>query len=103
MSTTHPTTRAARPFFKLRAYPFNVFSSRLWFFDGNSPTNPLIASERRKIFPCRESLSDGPSSIYGRHRIAVVNFNFASVHFVAHLRLVGFGKVGGSVRYGTGK
>jgi hypothetical protein len=42
--------------------------------------------------------SDGPSSIYGRHRIAVVDFNFASIHFVAHLRLVGFGEVGGSGR-----
>jgi hypothetical protein len=28
----------------------------------------------------------------------VVDFNFASIHFVAHLRLVGFGEVGGSGR-----
>jgi hypothetical protein len=32
--------------------------------------------------------SDGASSIYGHHRIAVVDFNFASIHFVAHLRAV---------------
>src|SRR5215472_16815069 len=56
MGTTHPTTRATRSFFKLRAYPFDVFSSRLWFFDGSRPTNPLIAGERREIFPCPRAL-----------------------------------------------
>jgi hypothetical protein len=47
--------KGGTPPLKLRTYPFNVFSARLWFFDGNRPTNPLIASERRKVFPCCES------------------------------------------------
>ena len=40
---TNPTTRATHPFFKLRTYPFNMFSSRLRCFDRYDPANPLIA------------------------------------------------------------
>ena len=57
--TAWPATRAAHSFFKLRADPLNVLPSGFRFLDGDNPADPLIARERRYVFPRRKCLCVG--------------------------------------------
>ena len=57
VNTAYETARAAHPVVKLRAYPFKMFASGLRFLDGDHPTNPFIASERRQTFPYRQGFA----------------------------------------------
>jgi hypothetical protein len=57
MRTTHPTTRAAHPFFKLGAYPFNVFvctqgpicGGRLRFVERCCKSATVQVGRRRRV------------------------------------------------------
>jgi hypothetical protein len=51
MMAAGPTTRAAFSVYKLRARPFDPAASRLRFFGRLNPADPLVAPERRIIFP----------------------------------------------------
>lgn len=59
MWTAGPTTRTPRPFFKLRAHSLDVLPSGLVFLDGDGPADPLVARERRYVFPRVESRGVG--------------------------------------------
>jgi hypothetical protein len=49
--TAWPATRAAHSFLKLPADSLNVLPSGFRFLDGDNPTDPLIARQRRNILP----------------------------------------------------
>lgn len=49
--TPWPATRPAHSFLELRAHPLDVLPSGLRFLHRNHPADPLIARERRNVFP----------------------------------------------------
>jgi len=51
MRAAWPAARPSHPFFKLRAHPFDMLPPRLIFLDGDGPADPLVARERRYVFP----------------------------------------------------
>ena len=51
MSTARPTAGAAHAAFEFRESFPDADIPRLRFFAGDDPTNPLVACERRNIFP----------------------------------------------------
>jgi len=51
MWTTGPAARPPHSFFKLRAHPLYMLPPGLIFFDGDGPADPLIARQRRYVFP----------------------------------------------------
>jgi hypothetical protein len=59
MRAAGPAARPPHPFFKLRAHPFDMLSPCLIFLDGDCPADPLVARERRYVFPCRPRLRVG--------------------------------------------
>src|SRR5580658_4454404 len=59
MRTARPAARPPHPFFELRAHPFDMLPPCLIFLDGDGPANPLVACERRYVFPCRPCLRVG--------------------------------------------
>jgi len=59
MLTPRPAARPPHPFFELRAHPFDMLPPCLIFLDGDGPADPLVARERRYVFPCRECLRVG--------------------------------------------
>ena len=59
MRAAGPTARPPHPFFKLRAYPFDMLPPCLILFDGDGPADPLVPRERRYVFPCRSCLRVG--------------------------------------------
>jgi len=64
MRAAGPAAWPPHPFFELRAHPFDMLSPRLIFRDGDGPADPLVACERRYVFPCRPCLRIG----YERHQ-----------------------------------
>src|ERR1700756_2291541 len=56
MRTARPAARPPHPLFELRANPFDMLPSRLIFLDGDGPADPLVARERRYVFPGRQCL-----------------------------------------------
>lgn len=54
MNAAVPTARSALPFFEFRNRSFDVFLSGLRVLYGDNPAYPLIAGERRDIFPGRK-------------------------------------------------
>ena len=67
MRTAGPAARPAHPFFELRAHPFDMLPPCLIFFDGDGPADPLVARERRYVFPC------GPCLRVGRERLSEIS------------------------------
>ena len=59
MWTARPTARPPHPFFELRAYSFDMLPPCLLFLDGDGPADPLVARERRYVFPSRQCLRVG--------------------------------------------
>jgi hypothetical protein len=59
MRTARPAARPPHPFLELRAHPFDMLPPRLIFLDGDSPADPLVACERRYVFPGRQCLRVG--------------------------------------------
>jgi hypothetical protein len=53
MRAAGPAARPPHPFFKLRAHPLDVLPPCLIFLGRDGPTDPLVARERRYVFPCR--------------------------------------------------
>ena len=51
MNTTGPAAGSAHSALKLRECLLDTDTSRLRFFAGDDPANPLIARERRNILP----------------------------------------------------
>jgi hypothetical protein len=61
-TTECSSMRTARPphsFFELRAHPFDMLPPCLIFLDGDGPADPLVARERRYVFPSRQCLRVG--------------------------------------------
>lgn len=54
MYTTDPATRPTLAILQLRDGPFDVFLACQCLFDADSPTDPLIASERCQLLPYRQ-------------------------------------------------
>jgi len=50
-----PAAGTSHPFLQFRTHPRYVFLPHLRRFDRDDPANPLIARERRKAFPFRQS------------------------------------------------
>src|ERR1700676_2483501 len=67
MRTARPAARPAHPFFELRAHPFDMLAPCLLFLDGDGPADPLVARERRDVFPGRQRLR------VGRERLAEIS------------------------------
>ncbi len=67
MRTARPAARPPHPFFELRAHPFDMLPPCLLFLDGDSPADPLVARERRYVFPGRQCLR------VGRERLAEIS------------------------------
>ena len=63
MWTARPAARPPRPFFELRAHPFDMLPPCLIFLDGDGPADPLVARERRYVFPSRQCLRVGRESL----------------------------------------
>jgi hypothetical protein len=59
MRTARPAARAPHPFFEVRAQPFDMLPPCLIFLDGDGPADPLVACERRYVFPSRQCLRVG--------------------------------------------
>src|SRR5260370_37783983 len=59
MRTARPAARPPHPFFELRAHPFEMLPPCLIFLDGDGPADPLVARERRYVFPGRQCLRVG--------------------------------------------
>jgi len=59
MRTARPAARPPHPFFELRAHPFDMLPPCLIFLDGDGPADPLVARERRYVFPSRQCLRVG--------------------------------------------
>jgi len=51
MWTAGPAARSPHSFSKLRAHPFYMLPPCLIFFDRDGPADPLIAGQRRYVFP----------------------------------------------------
>jgi hypothetical protein len=56
MWTARPAARPPHPFLKLRAHPLDMLAPCLIFLDGDGPADPLVARERRYVFPHRPCL-----------------------------------------------
>jgi hypothetical protein len=54
-----PAAWPPHPFLKLRTHSFDMLPPCLIFLDGDGPANPLVACERRYVFPCRPCLRVG--------------------------------------------
>ena len=54
MNTTDPTAWPAHPTFQLRKRLLDSYSPRLRFLAACNPADPLVARERRNIFPERQ-------------------------------------------------
>ena len=54
-----PAARPPHSLFKLRAHPFDMLPPCLIFLYGDGPADPLVARERRYVFPCRPCLRVG--------------------------------------------
>ena len=59
MRTARPAAWPPHPFFELRAHPFDMLPSGLIFLDGDGPADPLVARERRYVFPSHQCLRVG--------------------------------------------
>ena len=59
MRAARPTAWPTHPFLKLRAHPFDMLTPCLLFLDGDGPADPLVACERRYVFPCCSCLRVG--------------------------------------------
>jgi hypothetical protein len=59
MRAAGPAARPPRPFFKVRAHPFDMLSPCLIFLDGDGPAYPLVTRQRRYVFPCGKGLRVG--------------------------------------------
>ena len=70
MRTARPTARATHPFFELRTHPFDMLPPGLIFLDGDGPADPLVARERRYVFPGRQCLC------VGRERLSEISRKF---------------------------
>ena len=66
MRTARPAARPPHPFFEFRAHPFDVLPPCLIFLDGDGPADPLVARQRRNVFPRRQRLC------VGRERLAEI-------------------------------
>jgi hypothetical protein len=64
MRAAGPAARPSHPFFELRAHPFDMLPTCLIFLDGDGPADPLVARERRYVFPGRQ-----------RHRVGGERFS----------------------------
>jgi hypothetical protein len=53
---TRPAAGPPHAFFKFRAHPFDVLPPRFIFLDGDGPADPLVARERRYVFPGSQRL-----------------------------------------------
>jgi hypothetical protein len=67
MRAAGPAARPPHPFFKLGAHPFDMLPPCFIFLDGDGPADPLVARERRYVFPCRPCLR------VGRERLSEVS------------------------------
>ena len=67
MRTAGPAAWPPHPFLKLRAHPFDMLPPCLIFLDGDGPADPLVARERRYVFPSRQCLR------VGRERVSKVS------------------------------
>src|ERR1700675_1518804 len=63
MRTARPAARPPHSFFELRAHPFDVLPPCLNFLDGDGPADPLVARERRYVFPGRQCHRGGPERL----------------------------------------
>src|ERR1700722_9630513 len=59
MRTARPAARPPHPLSELRAHPFDMLPPCLNFLDGDGPADPLVARERRYVFPGRQCLRVG--------------------------------------------
>jgi hypothetical protein len=59
MWTPRPAARPPHPFSELRAHPFDMLPPCLIFLHGDGPADPLVARERRYVFPGRQRLRIG--------------------------------------------
>ena len=59
MRTARPAARPPHPFLKFRANPLDMLPPCLIFLDGDGPADPLVARERRYVFPGRQCLRVG--------------------------------------------
>src|SRR5437868_9228316 len=59
MRAAGPAARPPHPFFELQAHTFDMLPACLIFLDGDGPADPLVARERRYVFPCRPCLRVG--------------------------------------------
>jgi hypothetical protein len=59
MRAAGPAAWPPHPFLKLRAHPFDMLPPCLISFDGDGPTDPLVACQGRYVFPCRPCLRVG--------------------------------------------
>ena len=65
MWTARPAARPPYAFFELRAHPFDMLAPCLIFLDGDGPADPLVARERRYVFPGRQCLRVGRERLFG--------------------------------------
>jgi hypothetical protein len=59
MRTARPAARPPHPFFEFQAYPFDMLPPCLILLDGDGPADPLVARQRRYVFPDRQCLRVG--------------------------------------------
>ena len=59
MRTARPAARPPHPFFEFRAHPFDMLPPCPIILDGDGPADPLVARERRYVFPSRQCLRVG--------------------------------------------
>jgi hypothetical protein len=54
MPTARPAARPPHPFFELRAHSYDMLPPCLILLDGDGPADPLVARQRRDVFPGRQ-------------------------------------------------
>ena len=59
MRTAGPAAGPAHAFFELGAYSFDMLAPGVIFLDGDGPADPLVARERRYVFPGQQGLGVG--------------------------------------------
>ena len=63
MRTAGPAAWTPHALFELRAHPLDMLPPGLIFLDGDGPADPLVARERRYVFPGRKCLRVGCESL----------------------------------------
>ena len=63
MRTARPAARPPRPFFELRAQPFDMLPPCLIFLDGDGPADPLVARERRHVSQAASAFASDASAV----------------------------------------